>query len=393
MAHPTIVRPVPEPEDDDQAPRALPDDQAPLRQGILPGLMARVGTFGKAPPERALWREVLTIAIDSSRDEWLTTPRGTFYVVNGYQVRIVVVVAVGGALYFHSEQAGFVGHWERRKGEPPRLHGYGIRELAEFTHAGERSVRAALVLFKRWGIVRSERPNGRREPALLRLNVGGLDWPAVRARAKVEIEAQAAARDQARLEDPEQLALMDVQGVGLVADTQVRAVGPDRTQDVRAVGPDRTTWATYGGLRTSGSTAVAGTSRANSADRWCQEQQQRNQARIEGLIGAISSRARRLGHDFDETDERRRLADGEIDVAALQALADDLDLELADRGDVRLHRITHGMNHPGGVCAVCGRQAPSATEFCPGRPRRTRILALAEDCAPAATTGTAPRAG
>ncbi len=125
-----------------------------------------------------------------------------------------------------------------------------------------------------------------------------------------------------------------------------------------------------------------GTSHANSADQRQREQQQRDLARIEGLIAAIAARARQLGHDFDEGDERRRLAAREIDVAALQALADDLAGELADRGgDVRRHRIiTPGLDG-GGRCAVCGRRPGSETELCPGRPRRTRIQALAEDCA------------
>ena len=129
--------------------------------------------------------------------------------------------------------------------------------------------------------------------------------------------------------------------------------------------------------------------RAREATARQEQQQQRNQARLEGLLGAVASRARQLGHDFDEADERRRFADGEIDVAALQALADDLEAELADRGDVRHHRITPGLDG-GGRCAVCGRRPSSETELCPGRPRRSRIQALAEDCAGAAT---ATRAG
>ena len=137
--------------------------------------------------------------------------------------------------------------------------------------------------------------------------------------------------------------------------------------------------------------AAVGTPRASSADRR-QQQLERDQGRIEGLIAAIASRARRLGHDFDEGDERRRLASREIDVAALQALADDLDAALAEQGDVRRHRITPGLDG-GGRCAVCGRRPSSETEFCPGRPRRSRIQALVEDCADATATGTATRAG
>jgi len=148
------------------------------------------------------------------------------------------------------------------------------------------------------------------------------------------------------------------------------------------------------GNQISEPTAAADQPRASSTDQRRRQQQQhdRDQGRIEGLIAAIASRARRLGHDFDEGDERRRLATREIDVAALQALADDLDAALAEQGDVRRHRITPGLDG-GGRCAVCGRRPSSETEFCPGRPRRSRIQALVEDCADAAATGTATRAG
>jgi hypothetical protein len=66
------------------------------------------------------------------------------------------------------------------------------------------------------------------------------------------------------------------------------------------------------------------------------QQQQRQERRVEGLIAAIAARARRLGMEYDETDERHRLAAGEIGVDELQALADRLAEEIRDRR--RSHR-------------------------------------------------------
>ena len=66
-----------------------------------------------------------------------------------------------------------------------------------------------------------------------------------------------------------------------------------------------------------------------------QQQQQRNQERlnerIEGLFAAIAARARKLGMEYDEVDERRRLNTGEIGVDELQALADRLADEIQER--------------------------------------------------------------
>ena len=63
-----------------------------------------------------------------------------------------------------------------------------------------------------------------------------------------------------------------------------------------------------------------------------QQRQKRNDDRIDGLISAIAVRARKLDKTpYDERDERRRLAAGEIDVDDLQRLADDLQEQLVDR--------------------------------------------------------------
>lgn len=73
-----------------------------------------------------------------------------------------------------------------------------------------------------------------------------------------------------------------------------------------------------------------------------QQQQQRNQERlnerIEGLFAAIAARARKLGMEYDEVDERRRLKAGEIGVDDLQALADRLADEIQERRRGRRRR-------------------------------------------------------
>lgn len=84
--------------------------------------------------------------------------------------------------------------------------------------------------------------------------------------------------------------------------------------------------------------AAAGTSRASTTDRLQQQQLNRNQIRIDGLFAAIAARCRELGHKYDERDERQRLADGEIDIDALQRHADDLAEEVLEQ---RLRRV-HG---------------------------------------------------
>jgi len=89
--------------------------------------------------------------------------------------------------------------------------------------------------------------------------------------------------------------------------------------------------------------AVAGTPHAREADRRRQEQQQRRtEDRIEGLFAAIAARAREAGHHYDERDERRRLAAGEIDVDALQRLADKLGEEVREKRLRRAHGPSYG---------------------------------------------------
>ena len=52
---------------------------------------------------------------------------------------------------------------------------------------------------------------------------------------------------------------------------------------------------------------------------------------VNGLFAATAARARELRREYDETDERRRFAAGEIDIDDMQRLADQLGQELEER--------------------------------------------------------------
>lgn len=88
--------------------------------------------------------------------------------------------------------------------------------------------------------------------------------------------------------------------------------------------------------------AAANQPRAREANHRRQQQQQRNEDRTEGLIAAIAARAREVGREYDEADERQRLAAGEIDVDDMQRLADELGEEVHERRLRRAHGPSYG---------------------------------------------------
>lgn len=229
-------------------------DQLSLR------LFARVGRYGRNPPERALWRELIDIAMQSD-------PR---FEVGGHTVRAADVHHVALAVYMRANDGGVV-------------EDFSLWRLAADTRRSERTVRAAVKVLNALRVFRSTRPS-RRKPAVHRLNVGGLDWPAVRARA-VASAAQPAA-------------LSAAQPAALKGYTEGLPLDPD---------PDL------------GSEAAA-----VPVARAQEQQQQRATDRIENLLGAIASRCRRLGQPFDEFVCRASLADGRIDVDDLQHLLNTL---------------------------------------------------------------------
>ena len=325
-----------------QEDRSGEPDQLQLR------FFAIVDGFTRRPPERALWRVLIDTAL-AKTDVFMARDR---------RISAEAVHHVALAFYMQADAAGVI-------------HDFSEEFIAEQCRMSKRNVRAARRVLNDLRVVRSIPARGRR-PGVHRMNLGGLDWPAVRQRA---------ARSKGDMVSPQSGPEDDRKG-DMVSPQS--GPGDDRKGDMVSgqdgrrgdmVSPPVS--CTYAGLDL---VAAADRYPSRTRDEEQQQQQQRNQARLEGLLGAIASRARQLGHDFDEADERRRLAESEIDVAALQALADDLEAELADRGDVRRHRITPGLDG-GGRCAVCGRRPSSETELCPGRPRRSRIQALAEDCA------------
>ena len=129
-------------------------------------------------------------------------------------------------------------------------------------------------------------------------------------------------------------------GPGKTAETIIRTGSP-RLLEVSAPDTSRSVGSRH--LYVQGSTvgsfsgpiAAADPSRASTTDR--RQQQQQHQTRIEGLFGAIAARCRKLGYDYNEQDERRRLREGEIDIDCLQRHADDLEADMRERRLLRAH--------------------------------------------------------
>ena len=122
-------------------------------------LFARVDEWSSPPPERALWRELLDLAIRNEQS----------FAVSGHHVSAADVHHVGLAIYMRSSATGVV-------------EGFPASQLAKDIRRSLRTVRAALGVLNSLHVVRSER-DSRRAPARHVMNVGGLDWRAVRARS------------------------------------------------------------------------------------------------------------------------------------------------------------------------------------------------------------------
>ena len=252
-----------------QHPNDTEPDQLSLR------FFALIEGYKRLPPDRALWRELVNLAVGepkSFRDGARTVSAST-------------LVLVAYALYMRANSAGII-------------EDFSATLIASDCRIGREHAQAALRVLNRLHVFRSTRAS-RRRPACHRMNLGGLDWPAVRARLR---------RSSG---DP---------GSPLSGDPGSPLKGNEKgSQKSLAV--------------------AAGTSSTRETNR--QQQQQRQQDRVEGLIGAIAARAREVGREYDEVDERRRLAEGEINVDDMQRLADELGEEIQER---RLRRI-HGSSY------------------------------------------------
>ena len=136
----------------------MPDDSEQLRLQFF----AVVGRFKATPPDRALWRELLDLALGSS-DRFEAT---------GQPLAASVVHHVGWTLYGRSDMGGII-------------EGFSVDRIAADARLNSRTVKSALAVLRRLHVVGMSRPR-RRATAIWRMNLGGLDWPSVRARAKRE---------------------------------------------------------------------------------------------------------------------------------------------------------------------------------------------------------------
>ena len=135
---------------------SVPSDPPQLN---LPGLLAVFERWTKPPPERALWRELIHLGIGDVQT----------FTHAGRPVAAGVVHHVALALYMRSDAAGVID-------------GFSIERIAADCRIGERSVRASLGVLRRFRAVKMDRSRGRRQSAIWLMNLGGLDWPAVRQR-------------------------------------------------------------------------------------------------------------------------------------------------------------------------------------------------------------------
>ena len=257
-------------------------DPPPPEHQLILRFFSVLDGYHRRPPERALWRDLVHLAIGSTRA----------FAVPGRdcQIGAAAVWGVAWTIYAHADPAGIV---ERCP----------IRTLAAYSRLDGRTVRGALWLLRQWRVVRMVRPS-RRRPAVWQMNLGGLDWPAVRERAK------------------------------RAAGVPSGGVTPPLSEGVTP--PLLGSYVSYG-ESTSAAGASSARARRTSADQRQQQQLERDQIRIEGLFAAIAPRCRELGYDYNERDERRRLREGEIDLDQLQRHADRLLKEVHERRLRRAH--------------------------------------------------------
>ena len=121
-------------------------------------LFGRVAGLRTPPPDRALWREATELILR-------TVDLGSL------QVSELLVQHVLWGLYFLADAAG-------------RVTGYTEPDLASAMHCSRRQVHNVLQIVS--GIAVRRTRKSRRAPVEYHLNLGGLDWPAVRRRAALE---------------------------------------------------------------------------------------------------------------------------------------------------------------------------------------------------------------
>ena len=272
---------------DDQAPEPDGPQQLELR------LFERIDAFRGVPPDRALWRELLDLAIGTVK---------TFR-TQGQSLSAAAVHHMGWAVYGRTNRAGIAEVTNNK--------------LAEDTRRKRPVVTALITVLNRLRVIQTTRAS-RRTPSFHRLNLGGMAWPAIRRRARMMHHEQA----KLDLQAEDQLPLPG----GFPRPASGQQCGPLSGQQC---GPLKG----YVQGEISRSKAAAGTSRASSSDRPQEQQPGRTNLidRIEGLIGAIAARSRSLARPFDEAKTRRDLASGERTIDDLQRQANELDADCLAR--------------------------------------------------------------
>ena len=155
---PSAVRIVPE-----STPRQ--SDQLVLR------FFAFIRTLKGVPPDRGLWRELLALALPDPR---------AVVTHCGRSIAGSTVLHVGLAFYMRSNRAGIIDPAEL----PKPLRDMPVpRVLALDTGHAIRTVKDAAAVLRGWRCLRMMR-RSRRTAAAWQMNLGGLHWPAVKARAK-----------------------------------------------------------------------------------------------------------------------------------------------------------------------------------------------------------------
>ena len=123
------------------------------------------------PAERGLWRDLVSLAIGA---------RGSFQ-VGARTISASSVWSVALTLYMRANLDGIIA-------------GFSLPVLAADCRLSREVVTAAVALLRGWRVVQMSRApkgkgkskGGRRAAAIWRMNLGALDWPAVRARAERE---------------------------------------------------------------------------------------------------------------------------------------------------------------------------------------------------------------
>ena len=140
-------------------------------------LFERLDGYRGVPPERAVWRELLAVAIQHPA-----------YLVGTGRVSSEAVHHVGVQMFMHADDAGIVGV---PKGDG-RIYGISNAQLAGESGMNERTTRRALRVIELLAIARGvTAADAARDPRLVvsrrrgriwRMHVDGLDWRQPRAR-------------------------------------------------------------------------------------------------------------------------------------------------------------------------------------------------------------------